>query len=35
LDAGEDILEDGKEVAIDPPGGYLANPRSTIVLVGK
>ena len=35
LDSGEDILEDGEEIPIDPPGLYLANPRSTIVLVGK
>jgi glycogen operon protein len=35
LNTGEDILGDGKEVPIEPSGCYLANPRSTIVLVGK
>jgi pullulanase/glycogen debranching enzyme len=35
LDAGEDIVDEGKEVRIDPPAYYLASPRSTIVLVGK
>jgi len=35
LDAGEDIADPGREVPIDPPACYLANPRSTVVLVGK
>ncbi len=35
LDAGEDFLAEGAEVLIDPPGYYIANPRSTIVLLGK
>jgi glycogen operon protein len=35
LDFGEDIADDGRETPVDPPGHYLANPRSTIVLVGK
>ena len=35
LDPGEDILEDGEEIPIDPPDHYLVNPRSTVVLVGK
>jgi isoamylase len=35
LKSGEDFLSPGKEIRIDPPGYYLANPRSTIVLIGK
>ena len=35
LKAGEDFLDEGREVPIDPPDRYAANPRSTIVLVGK
>jgi glycogen operon protein len=35
LDAGEDIADPGRELPIDPPGHYLANPRSTVVLVGR
>lgn len=34
LPAGEDILDEGAEAAIDPPGVYNAAPRSTVVLVG-
>lgn len=35
LEAGEDLLADGQEIPIDPPGCYLANARSTVVLVGR
>ncbi|HME45557.1 MAG TPA: glycogen debranching protein GlgX [Syntrophorhabdales bacterium] len=35
LPAGEDFSAEGAEVVIDPPGYYLANPRSTVVLLGK
>jgi isoamylase len=34
LPAGEDFAEAGAEVLIDPPGSYLANPRSIILLLG-
>ena len=33
LAAGEDFSEPGAEVAIDPPDHYIANPRSTVVLI--
>ena len=35
LPAGQDFVEGGKEVALEPQGFYLANPRSVVVLVGK
>jgi glycogen operon protein len=35
LPSGEDFLEAGKEIAIDPPDHYLANPRSTVVLLAQ
>ena len=35
LKGGEDFLEEGKEIRLDPPDHYLANPRSTVLLVGK
>jgi isoamylase len=35
LPAGEDICLPGNEVALDPPAFYLANPRSTVVLIGR
>jgi isoamylase len=35
LEEGEDFLDPGKEIRIDPPDHCLANPRSTVVLVGK
>jgi glycogen operon protein len=35
LPAGQDFLDMGKEVALDPADFYLANPRTTIVLLGK
>ncbi|HSB68436.1 MAG TPA: glycogen debranching protein GlgX [Candidatus Methylomirabilis sp.] len=35
LAAGEDFLDEGREVPIDPPGQYIANPRSTVLLLGK
>ena len=34
LPAGEDFLDPGSEVQIDPADRYLANPRSTVVLLG-
>jgi len=35
LQGGEDFLDTGKEIRIDPPDQYLANPRSTVVLIRK
>jgi glycogen operon protein len=35
LKEGEDFLDTDKEIRIDPPDHYLANPRSTVVLIGK
>ncbi len=35
LKSGEDFLDFGKEIRINPPDVYLANPRSTVVFVGK
>jgi isoamylase len=35
LPAGDDFLEPGHEVLIDPPDHYIANPRSTIILVAR
>ena len=35
LQRSEDFLETGDEVLIDPPGTYIANPRSTVVLISK
>jgi hypothetical protein len=35
LREGEDFLDAGREALIDPPDHYLANPRSTVVLLGK
>ena len=35
LKSGEDFLDIGKEIKIDPPDVYLANSRSTVVLIGR
>jgi glycogen operon protein len=35
LKAGEDFLDEGQETPIDPPGQYIVNPRSTVVLIGR
>jgi len=35
LPAGEEIVLPGAEVLLDPPGFYLVNPRSTVVLIGR
>jgi isoamylase len=35
LPSGEDFREAGQEVPIDPPDHYIANPRSTVVLLGR
>jgi len=35
LPAGEEIVLPGAEVLIDPPGFYLVNPHSTVVLIGR
>jgi glycogen operon protein len=35
LESGEDFLDAGKEIRIDPSGHYLANSRSTVVLIGR
>ncbi|TAL22147.1 MAG: glycogen debranching enzyme GlgX [Nitrospirae bacterium] len=34
LPQGEDFLEHGKEMPINPPDHYIANPRSVVVLLG-
>ena len=33
LPGGEDFAEPGKEIRIDPSDHYIANPRSTVVLL--
>ena len=33
LPSGEDFADPGKEIRIDPPDHYIANPRSTVVLL--
>jgi hypothetical protein len=35
LSAEEDFLDGGKEIELDPPDVYIANPRSTVVLLGR
>ncbi|MEK6560966.1 MAG: hypothetical protein AABZ07_04455, partial [Nitrospirota bacterium] len=35
LKSGEDILEDGKEVLINPPEYYIAGHRSVVVLLSR
>jgi hypothetical protein len=35
LKAGDDFLDTGREALVNPPDHYLANPRSTVVLIGK
>jgi hypothetical protein len=35
LKSREDFLDVGKEMRLNPPDHYLANPRSTVVLIGK
>ena len=35
LESGQDFLDSGQEIALDPPDHYLVNPRSTVVLLGK
>ena len=35
LAAGVDFAENGKEIAVDPSDHYVANARSTVVLIGK
>jgi hypothetical protein len=35
LPSGEDFRVAGAEVVIDPPEYYIANARSTVVLLGK
>ncbi len=35
LPSGEDFLEAGQEVEIDPAGHYIVNPRSTVVLFAQ
>ncbi|MBM2827720.1 MAG: Aamy protein, partial [Actinobacteria bacterium] len=35
LDVGDDFLGECDEVLLDPPDCYVANPRSTVVLIGK
>jgi isoamylase len=35
MKSGEDFLDPVKEILIDPPGMYIANARSTVVLISK
>jgi glycogen operon protein len=35
LDGGADFLDPGEEIPLHPSDFYLANPRSTVVLLGK
>ena len=35
LPAGQDIVDAGQEVPLDPGGEYLTNPRSTVLLVAR
>jgi glycogen operon protein len=34
LASGDDFREPGREVPIEPPDHYIANPRSTVILLG-
>ena len=35
LAAGVEFSEDGKEIFLNPSDHYIANARSTVVLIGK
>jgi glycogen operon protein len=35
LPAGDDFMDPGHEVPIEPPDHYIANPRSTVILVAR
>jgi glycogen operon protein len=35
LPAGFDFVEEGKEIALSPGDHYIANARSTVVLIGR
>jgi hypothetical protein len=35
LPAGNDCAEPGREVRLDPENRYIANPRSTVVLLAQ
>ena len=35
LPLGEDLMEPGAEILLNPADAYLANPRSTVLLLGK
>ncbi|MBI4691097.1 MAG: hypothetical protein HY754_12660 [Nitrospirae bacterium] len=35
LKSGDDFLAGGSEILLDPDDHYLANPRSTVVLIGR
>jgi glycogen operon protein len=35
LPSGEDFTEPGREISIDPSDHYIANPRSTVVLLAQ
>ena len=35
LPAGQDFADPGREVLVDPGDHYIANPRSTVVLLGR
>ena len=32
LPAGEDFMDPGREIVLDPQGRYLVNPRTVVVL---
>jgi isoamylase len=35
IPCGWDFLEPGSEIIVDPPGFYIVNPRSTVLLIGR
>jgi hypothetical protein len=35
LPAGEDLMDPGRELTIDPADHYIANPRTVVVLVAR
>jgi len=35
LPAGDDFLDEGAEIPLDPLDAYIANPRSTVLLIGR
>ena len=35
LPSGPDFADEGQEVRIDPPGFYIVNPRTTVILLAR